>query len=65
MDAKKVKGVANYPPSTMPTKVRRFLGFMGYYEYFHTKLLKNCQTPTRPQQKGNKMGVKRMIFQGL
>jgi hypothetical protein len=34
MDPKKLKGVANYPPSTMPTEVRKFLGFTDYYRYF-------------------------------
>ena len=34
IDPKKLKGVADYPPPTTPTEVRRFLGVTGYYWYF-------------------------------
>jgi hypothetical protein len=34
MDPKKLKGIADYQPPTNPTKVCKFLGFTGYYQYF-------------------------------
>jgi hypothetical protein len=34
MDPKKLKGVADFPQPMMLTEVPRFLGFIGYYQYF-------------------------------
>jgi reverse transcriptase-like protein len=34
MDPKKIQGVVDWSPPTTVTKVRQFLGFMGYYCYF-------------------------------
>jgi hypothetical protein len=34
MDPGKLKGIADWPVPRNPTKVRQFLGFTGYYQYF-------------------------------
>ncbi len=34
MDPKKLKGVADWPIPRNPTKIRKFLGFTSYYQYF-------------------------------
>jgi|SRR6266850_2188066 len=34
MDPVKLKGVADWMTPTMPTEIRKFLGFTGYYRYF-------------------------------
>ncbi len=34
MDPKKLKGVADWPKPNMPTEIRKFLSFTGYYHYF-------------------------------
>ena len=44
MDPKKLQGVADWKPSTMPTEIQKFLGFMGYYRYF----IPNYSKITRP-----------------
>ena len=43
MDPSKLKGVADWPRPKMPTEIRQFLGFTGYYRYFIPKYSKIAQ----------------------
>ena len=43
MDLSKLKGVADWPKPKTPTKIRQFLGFTGYYQYFIPKYSKIAQ----------------------
>jgi hypothetical protein len=40
MDPGKLKGIADWPVPRNPTKVRQFLGFTRYYQYFILNYLK-------------------------
>ena len=40
IDPLKLKGVRNWPKPKTPTKIRQFLSFMGYYQYFIPKYSK-------------------------
>jgi len=44
MDPKKLQGVADWLTPTNPTEIHKFLGFMGYYQYF----IPNYSRITRP-----------------
>ena len=43
MDPLKLKGVVDWPKLKMPTEIRQFLGFTGYYQYFILKYSKIAQ----------------------
>ena len=65
MNPKKLESVKNWAVPNNPTEIRKFLGFMGYYQYFvpnysqiaQPKLLTNRTATTSSNKENNSLGM--------